>query len=295
MNNIPTHQLTHEDEQVFFAFRTMEENHAKMEAHKSVPHRHDFYTIILVKHGTGIHSIDYEDFQISSQIAFFVAPGQVHNVAITNNNPQGDILMFSQEFLTRNYISEDFITNLSMFACGTTTPPLCLPKESFDKLSATSHEIKTAFEDDSPFKFDIIAAHLKLFLIECNKNAHHSKNTDPQSIQSGRPIIKNFRKLLELNYSQWHKVNEYAAEMNISPDYLNNVLKSNIGKTAKEMIFQRIILEAKRLGLHTSSSTKQVAYQLGYDDPSHFSKLFKKETNQSFTDFRKEVETQLTV
>lgn len=294
MDHIPTHVLQHENENVFFAFRTVEENHLKEEAHKSVPHRHDFYTIILVKNAEGSHFIDYEEHKLSSQIAFFVSPGQVHQVIIENDNPSGDILMFNQEFLTRNYISEDFISNLGMFSCGVNTPPLCLPKESFDKLSYWSNQINQAFNENSAFKFDIIASNLKLFLIECNRHSIQSMDKNPQNIQSGRPIIKQFKDLLEKHFTNWHKANEYAAAMNITPDYLNNVLKTNIGKTTKEMIFQRIILEAKRLGLHTSSSNKEIAYQLGYEDPSHFSRIFKKETNQSFTAFRKDLELQLT-
>jgi len=92
--------------------------------------------------------------------------------------------------------------------------------------------------------------------------------------------------LLEKNYSQWHQVNTYAMQLNITPDYLNNVIKSSIGKTAKELIVQRIIMEAKRLGLHTVLSLKEIAFALGFEDPSHFSKFYKNETGQPFSDFR---------
>ncbi|MDA3930216.1 MAG: helix-turn-helix transcriptional regulator [Prolixibacteraceae bacterium] len=291
MNSIPTQQLKHEDENVFFAFRTMEENHLLHANSKPLPHRHDFYTILLVKNACGSHYIDYVEHKMKPELVFFVSPGQVHQVVVNNNNPSGDILMFSDEFLNRNYISNEFITNLGMFSCNVGTPPLEVPSDSFQKLVSISLAIKEAFINDNNFKFDSIAAHLKLFLIECNKFAIKSQDENPQTLQSGRPIINKFRKLLNENFKIWHKVNEYSNEMNISPDYLNNIIKTSIGKTAKEMIFQRIILEAKRLGLYTHLSTKEVAYQLGYDDPSHFSKFFKKETKQSFTEFKAQLET----
>ena len=72
-------------------------------------------------------------------------------------------------------------------------------------------------------------------------------------------------------------------------------MKSTIGKTAKEFIIQRIMLEAKRLGLHTNMSTKEIAYSLGYDDPSHFSKLFKKTESLAFSEFRLSLEKNLVV
>ena len=295
MNHIPTQQLKHANEKVSFAFRTMEGNHKLLGKQPDLPHRHDFYTVLLVKNACGSHFIDYVEHPMQSKVVFFVGPGQVHQVVVNSDNPSGDILMFSDDFLNKNYISEEFIFNLGMFSCGGGTPPILLSDETYEKLCLISNEIRQAFEGDSPFKFDIIGAHLKLFLIECNKFAVPSKEENPQALQSGRPLVKKFRQLLDTNYQNWHKVNEYAEEMSITPDYLNNILKTNIGKTAKELIFQRIIVESKRLGLYTALTTKEIAYQLGYDDPSHFSKFFKKETGQAFTEFKKQLESKLTL
>lgn len=286
MDQIPTQILKHNNEEVFFAFRTMEDNHVLHKDDPNPPHRHEFFTILIVKEAAGSHFIDFTEHSLKPRTVFFVNVDQVHQV-VTHDNPRGDILMFSNEFLTRNYISHDFISNLGIFSCSSVTPPLELKAEEFKKIESMSDEIRKAFDGNSPFKYDIIAAHLKLLLIECNQFvASTIDQNNPQAIQSGRTILKNFRDLLEKNFLQWHKVNEYADAMSISPDYLNNVVKNSIGKTAKEMILQRIVLEAKRMGLHTTLSSKEIAYHLGYDDPSHFSKLFKKETDMSFTEFR---------
>ena len=286
VQSIPTQQLMHNNEKVFFAFRTMSENYNRTGGKPDIPHKHDFYTVILVRKALGSHFIDFAEFKMNSQTVFFVSPGQVHQIVIESSDPEGDILMFNDEFLSQNYISEQFITNLGLFSCGTGTPPIDLPFIVFEKLSSLSLEIKEAFGVDSSFKFDSIAALLKLFLIECNKLAIHPKDENPQTIQSGRPIVSMFKELINKHYSQWHKVAEYATAMSISPDYLNNVIKSNLGKTAKEMIFQRIVLEAKRMGLHTGLTNKEISYHLGFDDPSHFSKFFKNETGELFSDFR---------
>jgi AraC family transcriptional regulator, transcriptional activator of pobA len=286
MQEIPTQELTHRNEKVFFAFRTMEENHERTGGKPDVPHRHDFYTIILVKNAAGKHFVDYVEYQIKPNIIFFVSPDQVHQVVVEGDIPSGDIIMFNTDFLLRYSIDEEFIFNLGLFSCGTGTPPLLIPEVGMNKLIYLSGEISAAFNNEETYKFEVIAAFVKLFLIECNKYAVPSQNLNPQNLQSGRPLIKDFRELLNRHFSDWHKVNDYAFALNITSDYLNNVLKSNLGKTAKEMIFDRIILEAKRLGLHTELTSKEIAYRLGFDDPSHFSKFFKNETNESFSDFR---------
>jgi AraC family transcriptional regulator, transcriptional activator of pobA len=291
-NPIPSQVLMHNSEKVFFAFRTMEENHIRANGKPDVPHRHEFYTILLVRNACGTHVVDYTDFYMKPGTVFLLSPGQVHQV-ISNCEPSGDIIMFNDEFLDRNYVNHDFISNLELFSENTTTPPLYLPDEAVAKLSEIAAQIKTAFEGDSSFKFDIIASYLKLFLIECNTHALPSKSNNPQTIQTGRLLIKQFKALLEEKFRVWHKVNEYADKLSITPDYLNNIVKDSVGKTAKEMILSRIVLEAKRLGLHSGSTSKEIAYSLGFDDPSHFSKLFKNESGQSFTEFRTDLDKKL--
>ena len=286
MSQIPTIELKHNDQAVFFAYRTMEEVHKKLGGKPDVPHRHDYYTVILAKKACGRHIIDYVDYPLLSNMVFFVAPGQVHQVII-QGEPSGDILMFNDEFLAQNLIQSSFIHNLGLFSDLATTPPLQIAHDVFQHLLFLSAKIGEAFALEPSFKFDTIASYLKLLLIECNKFAVQPLQTDEQSLQSGRNIVGRFKQLLEDHFSRWHKVADYANEMHISSDYLNNVIKTTVGKTAKEFILHRLILESKRLGLHTELSNKEIAYQLGFDDPSHFSKFFKREEGSSFSDFRK--------
>lgn len=291
-NPIPSQQLIHNNQKVFFAFRTMEENHERTGGKPDVPHRHDFYTILLVKNACGKHVVDYVEYPLKPSIIFLLSPGQVHQI-ISAIPPSGDIIMFNEEFLQLNYISAEFISNIGLFSCTTSVPPVETSQGSLQKLFSYSEEIKNAFQNDLPFKYEIISSYLKLILIECNQFAVHPKDENPQAIESGRSLVKAFKDLLENHYPQWHRVDTYARQLNITPDYLNNVIKSSIGKSAKEMIVQRIILEAKRLGLHTARSSKEIAFSLGFDDPSHFSKLFKNETDQSFSEFRAQLEKKL--
>ncbi len=283
---IPSQVLMHNSEKVFFAFRTMEENHVRTGGQPDRPHRHEFYTILLIRNACGTHVVDYVEYPMKPGTVFLLSPGQVHQV-ISTCEPSGDIIMFNDEFLDRNYVSHQFITNLGLFSQSTTTPPLWPNELGVQKLSLLAFEIKQAFGGESPFKFDMIASYLKLFLIESNTFATAPQSNNPQTIQAGRLLVQEFKGLLESRFKEWHKVSDYASQLNITPDYLNNVIKSSVGKSAKEMILTRIVVEAKRLGLHTDLSSKEIAYQLGFDDPAHFSKLFRNETGEPFSAFRK--------
>ena len=290
--SIPSFELKHNNQQVNFAFRTMEEIHSRMGNTQDLPHRHNYYTIMWAGNVCGQHFIDYEEHLIRPNYIFFVNPGQVHQV-VTFGEPEGKVIMFTKDFLSQNMIREDFLTNLGLFSDSADTPPLKVESESVSKLREIANNIEHVFKSNESFKSDLLGAHLKLFLIECNKYAPVPELNNTQSLQSGRIILKGFKNLVETNYSQWHKVGHYANDLNISPDYLNNVVKNTIGKTAKEFIQERLILEAKRMGVHTQLSNKEIAFELGFDDPSHFSKFYKNIEGKSFSDFRKSLERNL--
>jgi len=291
-HNIPSYELSHEGEKMLFAFRTMEEIFIRTKGKPDTPHRHNYYTVLWARKACGKHFIDYVEYPIKPNQIFFVSPGQVHNVN-TDPDPQGIVLMFTREFLLKNYINEDFIINMGLFSDITNIPPLQIDNKGSKRLSEITKNISEAFRENSPFKNDLIGAHLKLFLIECNRYAIKPETENIQAIQSGKIILKEFKGLLENKFGAYHKVNDNASFLSVSPDYLNNVIKSSLGKTAKEFIQQRIVLEAKRLGIHTHLSSKEIAYQLGFESPSHFSKFFKNIEKKSFSEFRESLQKSL--
>lgn len=288
-DHIPSYELKHDNQKVFFAYRTMEEIYLRTGGKPGIPHRHDYYTVIWAKKACGLHYIDYNKYEIKPNILFFVSPGQVHQV-ITSPDPEGVVLMFNPEFLHRNYISIEFITNLGLFSDTSDIPPLTIDTQGAQKLLLISDNIEKTFRENSQYMFDSIGAYLKLFLIECNNYAIKSTSRNTQTIQSGRILLQKFKTILEEKHTEWHKVADYSNYLNITPDYLNSVIKEIVGKNAKEFIQQRIVLEAKRLGVHTYLSSKEIAYKLGFEDPSHFSRFFKKVDGTSFSDFRTTIE-----
>jgi AraC-like DNA-binding protein len=102
----------------------------------------------------------------------------------------------------------------------------------------------------------------------------------------GKSLVKTFKEMVEQHYTQWHQVKDYAEGLFVSPNYLNEVIKSSLNISAKEYIQNRLILEAKRMVIFTGKSSKEIGYDLGFDDPSHFSKFFKNNARQSLMDFK---------
>jgi AraC-like DNA-binding protein len=102
-------------------------------------------------------------------------------------------------------------------------------------------------------------------------------NKPIESIGAVQPeIVFRFKNLVEQRYLEWHKVSEYADKLTISANYLNEIIKKNTGRTAKEHIQNRLASEAKRLSFFTQLSAKEIGFKLGFNDPSHFAKFSKK-------------------
>ena len=96
-----------------------------------------------------------------------------------------------------------------------------------------------------------------------------------------------FRRLLFQEFRNLKKVKDYASLLNVSEKSLNEMVKKNTGKSASTIIYDQVIMEAKRL-LQTSISAKEAAYNLNFDDPAHFSKFFKNQTGISPSEFQKQ-------
>jgi AraC family transcriptional regulator, transcriptional activator of pobA len=253
------------------------------------PHRHNYYSIIWPFSGAGKHIIDFRDYPLLSDHIFFVSPFQVHHVKITSPL-SGYVILFTSDFLDRNSIRNDFISNLKLFQSSDETPPLQVDRETAKKLRLFADGMMNAFNGKEDLYLETIGAYLKLFLIECNGKCSLFPGSNLQDIEVSKTLVRNFKELVERKYPSSHQVKDYAEILNVTPNYLNEVIRTSINIPAKEFIQSRLILEAKRMVVFTGKSAKEIGFELGFDDPSHFSKFFKTNAGQSLQEFRESLD-----
>lgn len=257
----------------FFKIEKMEDHYDDVSGTIDEPHSHDFYTIIWLNQGNGSHTIDFKKYSLAENQIYFLNPGQVHQIA-TDNRPEGWVLSFSVDFLILNNIPLSFIENINLFRPYNESPPLRISSSLSAQLQSLVEDMISYFENSLPFKNEALGAQLRLLLIYCNTECNL-----PQPLESNEScILVDFRRDVENEFRISHKVGEYAEKLSITPKYLNEVIKGSLGYTAKEYILDRIIIEAKRLLLHSEMSAKQIAYELGFKEAVHFSAFFKKIT-----------------
>jgi AraC-like DNA-binding protein len=287
MNIVKTYQnVNNKIDSISFGISKMEEIYTKRNGRVDEPHRHNYYTVLIVNKAKGQHKIDFNSYELSNKQIYFVAPGQVHQV-IEEEQSFGFAMTFSNQFLIENSIQLSFIESLNLFQNYGQNPPLIPSENQFEAIEGFSNQIFTLFNSDANMKFLSIGAFLKLLLIECN-NICSINPIESEIDSSGDNLIRLFKNEVEKNYKKEHSTTFYANKLFITPDHLNRTFKAKIGKTAKDYIQARIITEAKRLLYFTDLSNKEIGFELGFNEPANFSAFFKKfEILVNFVRFRK--------
>jgi len=268
-----------------FGISKMEDIYTQHKGKPDEPHRHGFYTVLLVKKAKGKHIIDFNEYKLSSHQVYFISPGQVHQL-LEDQQSFGYSMVFSNQFMMVNNISINFIDDIGLFNDYGQSPPLIVDDSPMDKLSSYCEEIIALGETNMKFKEQAIGSFLKLFLITCN-DICTLENGDLPNIEAGNTLLRDFKQLVEQHYSAWHATSTYAELLHITPDHLNRTVKSLIGKTAKEYIQSRITIAAKRMLYFSNLSAKEVGYELGFSEPANFSAFFKKCVGISPSQFKK--------
>lgn len=284
-NEIKTYSLVDNNSQpIDFKLQSMEQIEERMAGLVDSPHRHDYYTIILIENGVGKHFVDFKEYEITAKSIYFIYPGQVHQV-VTKAMPKGWVITFTNEFLVKHSISEQLINDVYLYNNFGESPPLPLHEHEVEAYNDLISQLRN-LNHGSAYSEDAKGSLLKLFLIKSHSLCTLSKSVHLQAIEPGSPIFKEFKNYIDKYFSNKHKVNDYANMLAVTSDYLNKVVKSLTGKSAKEYIQNRIMLEAKRTLLFTDLTNKELSYQLGFEEPAHFSNFFKRYSGVSPNDFR---------
>lgn len=286
MDTVKIYQnVNKEIDSISFNISKMEDIYTKRNGRVDEPHRHNYYTALIINKAKGQHKIDFNSYELSNKQIYFVAPGQVHQV-IEEEKSFGFAMTFSNQFLIENSIRLSFIESLNLFQSYGQNLPLNPTDKQFETVEHFSNQIFKLLNNKENMKFLSIGAFLKLLLIECN-NICAINPIESDIDSSGNNLIRAFKKEVENNYKKEHSTTFYANQLHITPDHLNRTVKSKTGKTAKDYIQVRIITEAKRLLYFTEFSNKEIGYELGFNEPANFSAFFKKYTQLSPSNFKK--------
>jgi len=250
----------------------------------------DFYAVYLkdVRCGDIKYGRDTYDYQDRTLV--FVAPGQVINVSIDDDyKPKGYALLFHPDLIHGTPLGKH-VDNYTFFAYESKEALHLSEKERkivLDCFEKIKYELEQRMDNHSK---TLIAANIELFLNYCVRFYERQFIT---RADVNRNNIEKFEKLLkEYFHSDKPKtiglpsVNYCADQLHLSPNYFGDMVKKETGKTAIEFINLRVMDLAKESILDTSRSISEIAYELGFKYPHHFTRAFKKSTGFTPNEYR---------
>lgn len=253
--------------------------------HLHFPHKHAFFHLVLFTKGEGTHTIDFSTFDVKPGQLYFMIPGQVHSWHFTGNT-DGFIINFSASFFKNFLQNEGYLDRFSFFS-GISEEGICqLPPDVLKTATSLLESIHTNAADMRRHGDMIRVLLLQLFMIIEDAQAGRQQNAVPQQ---KLVLLKGFRKLIDAHYRTMRLPSEYADLLYVTPNHLNALCQDLVGKTAGELIRDRVLLEAKRLLANAAMTITEVAYDLNFQDNSYFNRFFKKYTGQTPDEFRKSI------
>lgn len=196
-------------------------------------------------------------------------------------------VQFNKEFYCLDLHDKETSCNGLLFNSPFSPPIIELQDLQANKFKNLLKVIEEELEEEDPIQEQMLTAVLKRFLILCARNYRESLQARNQVDNDQIELVRQFNVLVEKHFREHHKVADYASLLHRSPKTLANLFLKFSDQRPLGIIHNRLYIESKRLLTYTDKSSKEIAFDLGFEQPSHFGRFFKKMANQSPSEFKR--------
>ncbi len=258
-------------------------DHVKENLFTEKPHAHDFYLILLITKGSGLHTIDFQDYKVFPGALFIVSPGQIHQWNLSEDT-EGYILFFTKKYFLFDF-DTDKLSRFPFFNSTFSLPFFHLTPEEQKIITIKYRTICKEYHAQLQNHHEMIRMTLNAMFIELTR-IYEVKNENSKNFSYDILQLNKFESLVDTHFLEHQPVSFYSNTLNISDRQLGYLCKKTVNKAPSEILMERILLEAKRLIIHSNLSISAISLQLNYTDTSYFIRLFKRITKQTPEQFR---------
>ncbi|MDZ4845113.1 MAG: AraC family transcriptional regulator [Chitinophagales bacterium] len=248
------------------------------------------YAILWVENGEGNGTIDFYEFPLARNSIFFISPFQPFSFSNADTF-SGKIILFDSEFFCLEKHAAEVGCNGILFNNIYDVPYITIDAEAEKYFSNQLMQMIEETKSTDIGKIDMLVTFLKQFLIKSTRiKKEQTIAIEPNnSWMPENEIIHKLKSLIEKNYMQVKSVQDYADMLNMSSRNLARIVSKYCKRTVTDLIHERVVIEAKRYLHYSNLPVKELAYKLGFDDPAHFSRYFKKYAEVSPDEYRKAI------
>lgn len=250
------------------------------------PSRSLAHSCLIITAGAATMTIGYDTYTARAGELLFVPAGQVFSFGSDDEN-EGFLLHVHPNFLLGRYVPDapvDAFEFLTPWGNRIISPP----DDIVDAVLVIGKRLLTVYQEQGLTARPLLQSYLLALLGEVAQGyVPVSTTSQPAAYR----LTHAFKVLLTERIRQQHRVTDYASQLSISPNHLNKAVKEATGKSPTRWIDEALVLEAKVLLSQTASPVATIADQLGFNDSSYFSRLFRRYEGISPLDFRRLIES----
>jgi AraC family transcriptional activator of pobA len=240
------------------------------------PHRHAYHELIWVREGSGRHLIDGDDVDFGPRTLTLIAKGQVHQFQRAHH-VTAVVARFEDDWLA---------SSRRWLFSGQACSALSVPVEDASRFDALLDLLRVELERPAGPESPELRRHLLSAALLWAQRWREGQLEAGGATRSDLQLYQRFDELLERDFATNHDAGHYAAELGVTTGTLSRLLTKLTGSSTKQLILDRVILEAVRLLRFSHLSIKEIADRLGFNDQFAFSKAFKRQRGEAPADFR---------
>ena len=253
--------------------------------HKDIshPHSHNFYLAILFTHGEGMHEVDFTTYEVKPGTLFFLNPGQTHNWQLSADT-KGYIFFHTRDFFELHY-THNLLGQFPFYYSMHNTPCLYLKDMEAVEIIPLFKCILEENHAAHPLKTNAIISLINLVYTYSTRLYLQQSTFQAMGDNTYYDTFRKFEALIEKQFSLHKSPAYYASMLAMTPRHLNRITQAVTGKTATDVILDRVLLEDKKEIILQHGNFSRIAEILGYDDYAYFSRLFKNKAGQTPSQF----------
>ena len=233
------------------------------------PHRHDYHELIWARGGSGEHLIDGEASRVEPGTITLIGRGQVH-VFQRAAGLDGAVIRFGAELLADGAAARWLIG-----ARGART--VVVPPSGVEALDATIQALAAEAERPPDARSLELQRHFLSALLLWIERWYDATRTERRDADDAdQQLQRRFTSILERDFARHHDTGHYADALAVPPAQLSKALAGVTGRTTKQLITERVMLEAARLLRFSDLTVGEIAFRAGFDDQLYFSRAFKR-------------------
>ena len=248
------------------------------------PHRDNFYNIFWYQKGMANHFVDFKPIKVKANSILFVNKHRVQMLD-PKGGYDGKFLLFTDSFSEKYPDDIRYLKNNILFNDFLDEPVINIKSNS--PIASVFADIESELsKPHDAVHYQLLHNLLHNLLLLSERERRKGGFSE---IKKGEELDYTilFKNLLEDKFRELKSVSGYSVLMSVSEKKLNKATAITLGKSPKELIDERVVLEAKRMLVHTSDSIKEIGFDLGFDEPTNFIKYFRKHEGKTPIEFRK--------